>query len=276
MESAKQLIRDCEDALQRYINYSQNETGIVMPIQDLPLVGEPGFPPNKLAGDGSANLPQTAETCPRPVLVSQLPQQPALQPVGGATKDEIEQLKQSLLSESDVKKTGIKIDTSGAQQTKPTLASITMVGGQCSAPPDVAIPPAKSDNTKQSSTIKKPLTELMKMVEPKVQLDTEFTNIECEKFKEKYPTIINFYASWCGYSKKFLPVWKEFEKAFKCKKINVVAIECTDKKDFCQNFNIVAYPTVKLFVNDTVIDYDKERTIEALSEFVKKHVGVTK
>jgi thiol-disulfide isomerase/thioredoxin len=62
--------------------------------------------------------------------------------------------------------------------------------------------------------------------------------------KSKERTFVLFYASWCPFSREFLPIFKEYEKSNpdKCKSVVV-----DDRPDLCDKYSIEYYPTVLLF-----------------------------
>jgi len=81
--------------------------------------------------------------------------------------------------------------------------------------------------------------------------------------------LIEFYAPWCGHCKKLAPIWEELATASKGK-FNVAKVDCTVEKDVCTDNGVRGYPTVKLFVDGKVHDYQGARTIEAFTSFVEK------
>ena len=64
-----------------------------------------------------------------------------------------------------------------------------------------------------------------------------------------------YYASWCGWSNKFLPTWEELDNNSKLKqKVNLVKLTCDkDDKDECDKAGLEGFPTMKYFKdeNDT-------------------------
>jgi thiol-disulfide isomerase/thioredoxin len=88
--------------------------------------------------------------------------------------------------------------------------------------------------------------------------------------------IILYYASWCGYSKSFLPIWDKFvEYANKnIPDLDVQTKRCEDGTEAeCMQDGVEGYPTVILILNDgTKIPFESDRTSEKLIEFVTKHL----
>jgi len=62
--------------------------------------------------------------------------------------------------------------------------------------------------------------------------------------RSKEKAFVLFYASWCPFSKKFLPIFKEYSQANPHECLSVVI---DDKPDICDKYSIDYYPTVILF-----------------------------
>ena len=60
--------------------------------------------------------------------------------------------------------------------------------------------------------------------------------------KEK--TYVLFYATWCPFSQRFLPIFDEYSKSNPKECLSVIV---DDKPDVCEEFTIDYYPTVILF-----------------------------
>ncbi len=65
-----------------------------------------------------------------------------------------------------------------------------------------------------------------------------------EAVKSKEKAFVLFYASWCPFSQKFLPIFKEYAKS-NPKECMTVMIDF--KPDLCDKYSIDYYPTVLLF-----------------------------
>ncbi|VVU94574.1 Thioredoxin [seawater metagenome] len=100
-----------------------------------------------------------------------------------------------------------------------------------------------------------------------------------ESTKEEYnvnkPTLINFYTNTCQHSRNFLPVWDKLSTIIKQDKINLIKINCQEKKEICQKFNIKAYPTVKFFYKEVIYDFEGDRTVKNIISFLKDKIGDT-
>lgn len=87
------------------------------------------------------------------------------------------------------------------------------------------------------------------------------------------PTLVLFYADWCGHCKKLKPTWSDATEAAKEKGYTMIQInvggdekdtEETKKKnaEISQRYNVDGYPTIMLFRNGTPTPYDGPRTID--------------
>lgn len=102
----------------------------------------------------------------------------------------------------------------------------------------------------------------------------KFTNYP-EPQKPIQAEIILYYASWCGYSRIFLPEWEKFEQWIKdnAPHIKISSIRCeSGNEETCFQKGITGYPTVILYpVNGSEVTFNKERTSNNLVAFIKEN-----
>jgi thiol-disulfide isomerase/thioredoxin len=67
--------------------------------------------------------------------------------------------------------------------------------------------------------------------------------------KSKEKAFVLFYASWCPFSQRFLPIFEDYAKNNPQECMSIVI---DDKPDLCEKYEIDYYPTVLLFKNGTV------------------------
>jgi hypothetical protein len=87
--------------------------------------------------------------------------------------------------------------------------------------------------------------------------------------------ITNYYANWCGYSRAFLPVWKEFTVKCQEEYPNVITDEIVcegNGETICQSENVKGYPTVILENGHRKVIYEDARTVDALLQFVRNNL----
>ena len=70
-----------------------------------------------------------------------------------------------------------------------------------------------------------------------------------ETLKTKKKLFALFYASWCPFSKRFLPI---YEKCTLNNPIPCIKVLVDNREDLCEKYSIETYPTVLLFENGEV------------------------
>ncbi len=70
-----------------------------------------------------------------------------------------------------------------------------------------------------------------------------------DEIKRRQRAFVLFYASWCPYSQKFLPVFEEYAKSNPQECLSVLI---DDKPYLCEEYSIEYYPTVLLLKNGKV------------------------
>ena len=103
-------------------------------------------------------------------------------------------------------------------------------------------------------------------------LKEKFSNQGKEGFENtNEPTLVLFKVNWCGYCQKFLPEWMKFQES---SPIRTLIVDCEQFPDLSKKYNINGFPQVKYFpegtAKETMVDYNGERTAEALQQFVKE------
>lgn len=85
--------------------------------------------------------------------------------------------------------------------------------------------------------------------------------------KNKERIIYNFNTSWCGYSRKFQPVWNTFVNSIKASdNIKAIDVKCDndENKLLCEKYDIPGFPSI-IIVNDSDYElYEGSRTVDDL------------
>lgn len=82
---------------------------------------------------------------------------------------------------------------------------------------------------------------------------------------------VKFYAPWCTHCQRLQPVWEGLSSTLK-DRVHVGKVDCTKETSLCQRFGIRAYPALKFFQKEDVIDYKGPRTMNALVAFCESQL----
>ena len=99
----------------------------------------------------------------------------------------------------------------------------------------------------------------------------EVKKSRCKDMNPDLPTLINFHTTWCGYSIKFMPLWKELKEEY-CERINFIDIPCDNRKDISKKFKVSSFPTVKMFSDGKVREFVDKRNKENLTKFIEEFI----
>jgi len=69
-----------------------------------------------------------------------------------------------------------------------------------------------------------------------------------DELKGKDRVFVLFYATWCPFSQRFLPIFEEYSKS----NPNCLKVIVDDNPELCDEYSIQYYPTVILFKNGEV------------------------
>ncbi|KAL8586048.1 hypothetical protein ACOMHN_023691 [Nucella lapillus] len=102
----------------------------------------------------------------------------------------------------------------------------------------------------------------------KVLVSKNFKEVALDKSKGVF---IEFYAPWCGHCKQLEPIWEKLGDKFKDSD-DVVIAKMDSTANEVDEVKIQSFPTLKYFPKDSeeVIDYNGERTFEAMAKFIEK------
>ncbi|KDQ08835.1 hypothetical protein BOTBODRAFT_37526 [Botryobasidium botryosum FD-172 SS1] len=94
-------------------------------------------------------------------------------------------------------------------------------------------------------------------------------------FDDSKDVFVEFYAPWCGHCKRLAPIWEELGQRYAGQKdkITIAKMDATENDlPLSAPFTISGFPTIKFKRAGTkdFIDFDGERTLESLIEFVEQ------
>jgi thiol-disulfide isomerase/thioredoxin len=115
--------------------------------------------------------------------------------------------------------------------------------------------------------------------------------IKYEKYKFKYlelenklnatqyggssqkPELYLFKAEWCNYCKNFKPSWETLQKSNLKEKVNFITMDDAINKTEISQWKINGYPTLILKKGENAIEYNGERSLTKIEEFINKNVN---
>jgi thioredoxin 1 len=95
---------------------------------------------------------------------------------------------------------------------------------------------------------------------------------ETEVLKNSKPVIVDYWAEWCGPCRMIAPVLEEIASEYS-EKIDVVKLNVDDNPVVAQKYQILAIPTLNVFLNGEVVKQikgakPKSALLKDLAEFI--------
>ena len=104
------------------------------------------------------------------------------------------------------------------------------------------------------------------------------SNFDDIVLKSGKPSLVEFFAPWCGHCKNLAPTWEELATAFSgsSDKVTVAKVDADQHKTLGQRFGVKGFPTLKWFdgKSETPVDYSGGRDLESLSAWITDKTGV--
>ena len=88
--------------------------------------------------------------------------------------------------------------------------------------------------------------------------------------KTKQVSMILVKANWCGYCKKFLPVWNTIQNYEKYKNlVNYVTLDADDNPEEIKKYKVEGYPTILINSDGKIHEYKGNKEIEGMIELLE-------
>ncbi|KAI1164279.1 thioredoxin-like protein [Nemania serpens] len=107
-------------------------------------------------------------------------------------------------------------------------------------------------------------------------LDLIPKNFDDVVLKSGKPTLVEFFAPWCGHCKNLAPVYEELGQAFASSKtVQIAKVDADAEKSLGKRFGIQGFPTLKWFdgKSDKPEEYNGGRDLESLTKFIIEKTG---
>lgn len=122
------------------------------------------------------------------------------------------------------------------------------------------------------------LTSLTAVVAAKsAVMDLMPSNFDKVVFDGK-PTLVEFFAPWCGHCKNLAPVYEDLASSleFAKDKVQIAKVDADAEKDLGHKYGVKGFPTLKFFDGKSKdpVDYSGGRDIESLQNFITDKTGV--
>lgn len=73
-----------------------------------------------------------------------------------------------------------------------------------------------------------------------------------EIISDSRPTVVDFYAAWCGPCRRQIPIIDDFKTKIG-DKVNVIKVDVDQEKDLAERYRIQSVPTIMIFKNGEVM-----------------------
>lgn len=88
------------------------------------------------------------------------------------------------------------------------------------------------------------------------------------------PTLVLFYADWCGHCTKLKPTWDEAAKQANADEKRMIKLDVggktAEEKELMDKYQIDGFPTIVVFQNGNPSPYQGSRTIDAFLKTLEK------
>lgn len=108
-------------------------------------------------------------------------------------------------------------------------------------------------------------------------LDLIPSNFDNVVLKSGKPTLVEFFAPWCGHCKNLAPVYEELAQSYATSKnVQIAKVDADAERDLGKRYGVQGFPTLKWFdgKSDKPVDYDGGRDLESLTKFISEKTGV--
>lgn len=103
-------------------------------------------------------------------------------------------------------------------------------------------------------------------------------NFDDVVLKSGKPTLVEFFAPWCGHCKTLAPIYEELAGTLEHAKdkIQIAKVDADAHRDLGKRFGVQGFPTLKFFdgKSDKPSEYNSARDLASLTDFITDKTGV--
>ncbi|XP_053206359.1 protein disulfide-isomerase A6 homolog [Panonychus citri] len=101
------------------------------------------------------------------------------------------------------------------------------------------------------------------------------SNFKETVLQSKEPFLLEFFAPWCGHCKNLEPIWKQVadELAEDEAPVKIGALDATVHTISANEYGIKGFPTIKLFIDGQVEDYEGGRSRTDILDYIKSKIA---
>lgn len=104
------------------------------------------------------------------------------------------------------------------------------------------------------------------------------SNFDDVVLKSGKPTLVEFFAPWCGHCKNLAPIWEDLAHVFEFAKdkVQIAKVDADAERSLGKRFGVQGFPTLKWFdgKSDKPIEYNTGRDLESLTKFITEKTGI--
>ncbi|KAG5983203.1 Protein disulfide-isomerase erp38 [Claviceps digitariae] len=109
-------------------------------------------------------------------------------------------------------------------------------------------------------------------------IDLTPSNFDQVVLKSGKPTLVEFFAPWCGHCKNLAPIYEQLGDAFEHakNKVQIAKVDADAERALGKRFGVQGFPTLKYFdgKSEKPEEYKSGRDLESLSAFITEKTGV--
>eukprot|EP00457_Paulinella_chromatophora_P010620 gb/GEZN01010730.1/.p1 GENE.gb/GEZN01010730.1/~~gb/GEZN01010730.1/.p1 ORF type:complete len:299 (+),score=46.09 gb/GEZN01010730.1/:62-958(+) len=97
------------------------------------------------------------------------------------------------------------------------------------------------------------------------------SNFEELVLRSDEPVLVEFFAPWCGHCKNLEPEWAKAAASLSGK-VKLGAVDATQETQLAQKYGVNSYPTIKVFRNGEIEEYNGPREAEGIEKYVLENI----